>query len=185
MLITQQLIDQQFKRGKIILLIILIVFLITAPIVKYYLYSNYIESFLVSNEEMEPNYFQNERYAVYKDVSSITRGKVVVFKPLDAPDKLEIQRVIGLPGDKISFKEGSVYIDGKRAEEPYLEPETETTVSTENSAILEEEVQTIPVGYYFLLGDNREVANDSRSTGFVLNTQIKGLIAFCYSDCKK
>ncbi|MGE5627720.1 MAG: signal peptidase I [Solirubrobacterales bacterium] len=77
-----------------------------------------------------------------------------------------IKRVIGIPGDTIAIKEGSVYINGKLYEEAYVKGYTYP-----NSMIFP---ITIPEGYYFVLGDNRENSMDSRDIGLIPNYEIEG-----------
>lgn len=65
-----------------------------------------------------------------------------------------MKRVIGLPGDTVSFEDGNVYINGKRYEEDYL-PAGTITDSTEGE-------YTVPEDCFFVLGDNRLYSYDSR-----------------------
>ena len=82
-----------------------------------------------------------------------------------------IKRVIGLPGDVLSVKDGAVYRNGERLEEPY----TKDGVTHGEMAQI-----TVPEGSYFLLGDNRDVSMDSRNDriGFVAEDEIQGKVFF-------
>ena len=82
------------------------------------------------------------------------RGDVVTFWS-DELDKLLVKRVVGLPGDEITFVGGYVHIDGERINEPYLAQQG-STVSRDN------EVFTVPEGCLFMMGDNRGGSEDSR-----------------------
>ena len=82
------------------------------------------------------------------------RGEVVTFWS-DEMGKLLVKRVIGLPGDEISFSGGYVYINGERLEEDYL-PQQGITTS--------DGVFQVPDGCLFLLGDNR-AGKDNRWRG--------------------
>lgn len=68
-------------------------------------------------------------------------------------DKNYIKRVIGLPGDTIEGKDGKVWINGKALDEPYL---PEGVITTDFASV------KIPVGTYWMMGDNRDNSCDSR-----------------------
>ena len=84
----------------------------------------------------------------------LDRGDIVTFQSEEL-GKLLVKRVIGLPGDTISFAGGAVYINGQEMAEPYLPAQGKTTVRGD-------EVFTVPEGCYFMLGDNRTGSEDSR-----------------------
>ena len=105
-------------------------------------------------------------------VESIHRGDIVVFRyPLD-PNESFIKRVIGLPGDWVSMKDGRVYVDGKRLKEPYIRP---GYMGRQTCARV-----LVPPGHYYVLGDHREYSNDSRDWGTVARRYIYGKAAFAY-----
>ena len=79
------------------------------------------------------------------------RGDVVIFTK---DTRLMVKRVIGIPGDYISFKDGQVYLNGELLEEPYL-MEQYSTYSARYEFYL-------AADKYFLMGDNRKVSDDSR-----------------------
>ena len=82
------------------------------------------------------------------------RGDVVTFWS-DELDKLLVKRVIGIPGDEISFVGGYVHINGERINEPYVRAQG-STVSRGD------EVFRVPEGCLFMMGDNRAGSEDSR-----------------------
>ena len=115
-----------------------------------------IESFLVDGISMEPTLHDGERLLVDKLTyrwHPPERFDIVVFRyPLD-PSRDFVKRVIGLPGETVSIREGRVYVDGRPLEEPYLkEPGVDFYPPT-----------TVPPGHVFVLGDNRPHSDDSRS----------------------
>lgn len=88
------------------------------------------------------------------DFGDPERGDIVVFHyPVDE-DTLYIKRIIGLPGETIRIEDATVYIDGVALEEDYL---PEEWVSGNDGLVYE-----VPDGYYFMMGDNRNVSIDSR-----------------------
>lgn len=95
------------------------------------------------------------------------RGDVVVFDSIESGDYFG-KRIIGIPGDKISFKDGYVVINGQYCDESaYLDPAIETNCDKEFE---------VPESCYFMLGDNREFSNDSRywENPYISRECIKG-----------
>ena len=83
-----------------------------------------------------------------------------------------IKRVLGVPGDKVDIRFGTVYVNGARASEPYLNPAFMDIKSF--PPVL------VPPEQYFVLGDHRNSSNDSRSWGFVAHELIYGKAIFSY-----
>jgi len=97
---------------------------------------------------------------------SIERGDLVVFKHPREPERDFIKRVIGLPGETVELRQGHVWVDGSRIDEPYInplyrEPESRPPIR-------------VPDGQYFVLGDHRNNSLDSRAWGAVPRELIKG-----------
>lgn len=84
----------------------------------------------------------------------IFRGEVVIFHFPDNPKELYVKRVIGLPGDTVTVTAQAVYINGKKLDE------SNPNIAKSNGPKLG--TYYVPVGHYFMLGDNRPVSLDSR-----------------------
>ena len=82
------------------------------------------------------------------------RGDIVTFWS-DEVGKLLVKRVIGLPGDEISFSGGYVYVNRQKLSEPYLVQQGQTRSRND-------EAFSVPEGCYFMMGDNRTGSDDSR-----------------------
>jgi signal peptidase I len=107
------------------------------------------------------------------------RGEIVVFRtPPLAKIKCGaggtfVKRVIGLPGDVWAEKNGYVYIDGKRLDEPYIKPDRRDTATSYPK-------RKIPPGMYFMMGDNRTQSCDSREWGPVPRKNLIGEVFAVY-----
>ncbi|TAH72196.1 MAG: signal peptidase I [Anaerolineaceae bacterium] len=81
-----------------------------------------------------------------------------------------VKRVIGIPGDVIDVKDGYVYLNGERLNEPYMK------------GITEEDGFELPVtvgeNQLFVMGDNREHSMDSRAFGFIERSHVEGKATF-------
>ncbi|MET0728622.1 MAG: signal peptidase I [Acidimicrobiales bacterium] len=139
--------------------------LVVALVVKTFLF----QAFYIPSGSMEPTLEKGDRVLVNKlsyDVHDVNRGDVVVFElPHDkvGSDGIKdlIKRVVGLPGDVIETREGAVYINDRRLEEPYLDDGT-VTGDPANGNNPEIPRQTVPEGTVFVMGDNRSNSHDSR-----------------------
>ncbi|HSP73023.1 MAG TPA: signal peptidase I [Gaiellaceae bacterium] len=112
------------------------------------------------------------------DLRSPHRGDVVVFETPPAAVRAcgaggtYVKRLIGLPGDVWSERNGVVYIDGEPLREPYVRP-------TYRDAF-DYPAEKIPPGRYFFMGDNRKYSCDSRRWGTVPRKDIVGLVFATY-----
>lgn len=103
----------------------------------------------------------------------LERGDIVSFKNIETGNIYYLKRIIGLPGEKISIKNGYYYIDGKALEENY----TLNSLPTFGNTFLSDcEQVDIPKGSYFVSGDNRTVSSDSRVLGLINENDIDGVI---------
>lgn len=92
-----------------------------------------------------------------------------------------IKRVIGMPGDRLKVVKGNAYINGKRLNEPYLNPKNRCDQGrTFTSACTYSIEITIPPDTYFMMGDNRNASADSRIWGPVPKDSIIGKAFFTY-----
>lgn len=102
--------------------------------------------------------------------STPKRGDIIVFNHPQT-NKQFIDRVIGLPGDKVVIQKGMVFVNGQPINEPYVLKENNQRTSLANFRT------TVPDDGYFVLGDNRDNSNDSRYWGFVSKADIVGRVA--------
>jgi signal peptidase I len=83
------------------------------------------------------------------------RGDVVIFRAPTEPDNDYIKRVVGLPGDSVAVRDGTVYVNGDAMREPYVEFPATYTFPDGGGQL------TVPDREYFVLGDNRPDSYDS------------------------
>ena len=119
---------------------------------------------LVNRFLYAPSSFPLERALL--PIRGVERGDLVVFRHPVEPERDFIKRVIGLPGETVEMRDGFVYVDGKRLEEPYIDPLYRARDGFAPSRV--------PIGEYFLLGDHRNDSADSRVWGTVPLHLIKG-----------
>jgi signal peptidase I len=106
------------------------------------------------------------------------RGEIIVFEtpPLArvrcGAGGTFVKRLIGLPGEKVSERNGIVYINDVRLDEPYIKPDRRDHDPPRT--------WTVPQGHYFFMGDNRSQSCDSRVWGSVPRGNIIGEVFFVY-----
>jgi signal peptidase I len=129
----------------------------------------------VEGTSMLPRLEDQDRLFINKFVyrfSAIERGDVVVFHyPLN-PRVSYIKRIIAVPGDSFRIDHGQVFVNNQPVSEPYVPEQYRDTRSYE--AIV------VPQGQYFVLGDHRSIASDSRDFGPVKRDLIYGKATFVY-----
>lgn len=175
------------------------------------LFFNYVLFPAVVNQtSMNPTLYEGNRIIVINGNNKLDRFDVVVFKldldrqsvyDEDIDNQLWVKRVIGLPGEKIEYKDGVLYVNNQIVNEPYLYDKNgnfhngyysdksgvkyynsytndftieEALLATKTLTISEIQAGVIPKDYYLLLGDNRANSWDSRRIGLVHKSQIIG-----------
>lgn len=150
------------------------------------IYAFLFRPFQVNGESMIPN-FQHGEYVLTNlitlRISPLKRGDVIVFKAPPNVEKDYIKRVIGLPGERVSMKDGKVYVNGKPLDESsYLSFDNRTSG---RQFIREGQEIAIPADNFFVLGDNRDFSSDSREWGFVNSDKIIGKSFIVYWPLEK
>jgi signal peptidase I len=93
------------------------------------------------------------------------RGDVIAFLYPEDASKYYVKRLVGLPGETVEIREGAVFINGSRLEEPYVDPKFNMSRASHTPVRVEEQ-------YYYVLGDNRDASSDSRIWGLVPGENI-------------
>ncbi|MEC9485114.1 MAG: signal peptidase I [Candidatus Izemoplasma sp.] len=143
----------------------------------------------ISGSSMAPS-FSDDEAVIFSHLSNeYERGDVVILYEDTLDDPYLIKRIIGLPGETVTIKEGRVYINDTLLEEPYID---ETEVVTSCLQPQQNECRfTVEENTYFVLGDNRNghalqsltgYSIDSRTFGVVDEANIYGKVIFQFKD---
>jgi signal peptidase I len=135
-----------------------------------------IQTFVIPSKSMKPTLHVGDRILVNKlsvEFGTINVGDVIVFK---APPREHcsddgvadlVKRVIGLPGQHLTSKGNTIYVNGKALKEPWT---YFRTIGTPIGHV------TVPKDSYFVMGDNRADSCDSRFWGTVPHSDIIGKV---------
>ncbi|MBV53527.1 MAG: signal peptidase I [Coxiellaceae bacterium] len=137
-----------------------------------------------------------------KKIGYPKRGEIALFRYPVNPIVPFVKRVVGVPGDRISYIDKVFYINGKRADQKYLGKSTEFSQSGRSwpVKVYEENLEgivhkiyrnpkrpgidfhdvVVPPGYYMMVGDNRDNSDDSRAWGFVSQNDFIGKARFIW-----
>lgn len=178
-----------------------------------------VESFVISSGSMERTLLVGDFLLVNKTVfgspipftpwrvpgyGEPERGEIIVFRADHAPGLDIVKRVIGVPGDTLSMRDGRLYRNGAPQEEPYVmhdpsvpdahHPDMNWQRRYLADGAAEEPYRptrddwgpvVVPPERYFMLGDNREHSLDSRFWGLVERQKVKGKPFFVYYSYDK
>ena len=156
-----------FRRNSTTLLIMA---LLSVP--AYFVASRYIiTAVVIQGRSMMPTLKDGEHYYLNRWQYLLTapsRGDIVVIKD-PGHDDFAVKRIVAQPFDWINIKNGSLFVNGRRLEEPYLAKDTRTETPD-----LQEKWIQLGKDQYYMLGDNRENSEDSRFYGRVMRGNIIG-----------
>jgi signal peptidase I len=149
--------------------------------IRIFFFSNYV----VEGESMLPTLEDGNKVVVNKlgyETEDLERFDVIVFHANEEEDF--VKRVIGLPGDKVEYREDMLFINGKKVEEPFLKQYREQSpvgYLTGDFTLQDlTGIERVPEGKLFVLGDNRLGSWDSRQFGFISENQVVGKVNLRY-----
>lgn len=141
-----------------------IIVILIALIIKFYI----VTPIRVNGRSMLPT-LTNKDIMILNEIGFYTKGlKRFDIVVINYPGEKLIKRVIGLPGEKVEFKNNKLYINDKLIEEPFEHTSTD-------DFILDGKV---PENHYFVVGDNRLESVDSRRLGTFPKSKIQGKTNF-------
>src|SRR5215207_334328 len=129
-----------------------------------------LEAFRIPSESMVPTLLVGDRVLANKFIYRFTepeRGEVVVFESVgEGDDQKLIKRGVGVAGDEVAVRNGTLLVNGEAREEPYLNRNLPFNDSYGPSEV--------PEGHVFVMGDNRANSADSRVFGPLPIENIEG-----------
>ncbi|MCE5254785.1 MAG: signal peptidase I [Actinomycetia bacterium] len=160
------------KSGALRAVVEIVVIIAAAFVIAMLVQAFIVKPFTIHQVSMEPTLLEGDRILLsrltyhFRDPES---GDIVVFhSPVTEGEDL-VKRVIAVAGDRVAIRDGSLYINGERRDEPYL---------MEQGFRGEMDELVIPEGRVFVMGDNRNNSGDSRYFGPIDTESIIGC-AFC------
>ena len=125
---------------------------------------------IVRGASMSPALRDGDLLLVTRGFSEPRRGSVVMLNMRqEASPRYQVKRLVGMPGERIAFEDGLLYIDGVHHSEPYLGG-MPATLGTDRLT------RDVGEDEYYVLGDNRAHSTDSRRYGPVLRSEIVGVV---------
>jgi signal peptidase I len=139
-----------------------------------------VKPYRIPSPSMEDTLLVGDRVLVDRiswRFSEPARGEIIVFHSHGLGPVL-IKRIVGMPGDTLSLRDGAMYVNGQRLAEPYARrvdgrPAPTEPFDTGLPWSLQQPYK-VPAGSYFLMGDNRTDSKDSRDFGPVTRDQLVG-----------
>ncbi|NLL44720.1 MAG: signal peptidase I [Mollicutes bacterium] len=154
--------DKIVKKAQEILFYIILIILVI--IIRAYI----ITPVRVDGSSMSPTLNNNQILLLKKFDKKVKRFEIVV---IEHDYSRIIKRVIGLPGEHIKYVDNTLYINNQIV----LENFSKTTSDFDLSSL---GYDVIPEGYYFVMGDNRNISLDSRTIGLIKEDEILGTTSF-------
>lgn len=150
-----------------------------------------VKPYLIPSVSMANTLLPGQRVLVDRLVyhyRSVHRGDIIVFRwPGHENETPLIKRVVGLPGDRLSLRNGELFVNGRPLPEAYVKRQQgapEQTLPAFDGGPVDAwslaTPYTVPPSHYFVMGDNRTESNDSRYWGTVPRDHIIGRAFFVY-----
>lgn len=142
-----------------------------------------VQAYKIPTGSMRPTFMEQDRILVDKVTYRFhdpERGDIIVFKyPLDKKKDF-VKRLIAFPGEKVEIRNGNIYINGQRVEDPQNIARNYYYNRDDWPYGRKDQVFDVPAGQYLALGDNSMHSSDSRNWGFVPKENLRGRAFLIY-----
>jgi signal peptidase I len=134
----------------------------------YLIIQTCLQNSVVYDISMQPTLVAGQRLIVVKPVYNFKgpeRGDIIIVRPPNEPKREFVKRLIGLPGDTVEVKGGTVFVNKVPLDESYIKEKPRYTLAPVK----------VPDDNYFVLGDNRNNSSDSHLGWTITGDRIVGL----------
>jgi signal peptidase I len=165
--------DRSTRRSIIEWAFVVVIAVLVSLLIRTYVF----QTFYIPSGSMEPTLQIGDRIVVSKlsvEFGTIHRGDILVFKAppgvlTDCGDNVTdlVKRVIGLPGEHLTSKGNTIYVNGHALKQPWTHNEP---ISRQIGHV------TVPANHYFMMGDNEPNSCDSRYWGSIPRSSVIGKV---------
>lgn len=140
----------------------------------------FLEQIVISGNSMENNFSEGEFGLADKQIFKLINLKRFDVVVISENNDMIIKRIIGLPNETISYKNGVLKVDNRVVKEEFIDESTKLETNRNGMEIL----ITLKENEYYVLGDNRGLSYDSRNIGPINMNMIRGRVFVIYGQCE-
>jgi len=162
--------------------------LVFQPIIGSLIKSNLVQAYRISSNSMNPTLLAGDHILVDKfmyRIKQLPRGDVIIYIYPKEPSKDFVGRIVALEGDIVEVKDKKLHINGEKYIEDYIINSDSNIFPSDRQPRDNFGPVTVPSGFLFIMGDNRDNSYDSRFWGFLANEKVKGKVIKIYFSWDK